>query len=150
MSPSQEPLTQSEIWDDSALVDSWNEALEEYKKYHSLHRNGGNVEDLLKSNQATSDAKNGTEEPPEPPGLNDDPAVSEMRKEATNGRQEDGTSISQHSHPLGGAPGPQGLLGSVRDEGLKRLLMSWYYAGYYTGLYEGQQDRSQQRESEQR
>lgn len=28
---------------------------------------------------------------------------------------------------------------AVQDEGLKRLLMSWYYAGYYTGLYEGQQ-----------
>jgi len=27
----------------------------------------------------------------------------------------------------------------VQDEGLKNLLMSWYYAGYYTGLYEGQQ-----------
>lgn len=27
----------------------------------------------------------------------------------------------------------------VRDENLKKLLMSWYYAGYYTGLYEGQQ-----------
>jgi len=27
----------------------------------------------------------------------------------------------------------------VHDEGLKNLLMSWYYAGYYTGLYEGQQ-----------
>lgn len=27
----------------------------------------------------------------------------------------------------------------VQDEGLKNLMMSWYYAGYYTGLYEGQQ-----------
>ena len=56
-------------------------------------------------------------------------------------------------------PGPHALLGSgswprffikcmavltyndtaVQDEGLKKLLMSWYYAGYYTGLYEGEQ-----------
>ncbi len=28
----------------------------------------------------------------------------------------------------------------VHDEGLKRLLMSWYYAGYYTGYYEGQRE----------
>jgi hypothetical protein len=28
---------------------------------------------------------------------------------------------------------------AVHDDGLKNLLMSWYYAGYYTGLYEGQQ-----------
>ena len=27
----------------------------------------------------------------------------------------------------------------VEDEGLKNLMMSWYFAGYYTGLYEGQQ-----------
>lgn len=27
----------------------------------------------------------------------------------------------------------------VKDETLKNLMMSWYYAGYYTGLYEGQQ-----------
>ena len=26
-----------------------------------------------------------------------------------------------------------------QDEGLKNLMMAWYYAGYYTGLYEGQQ-----------
>ena len=28
---------------------------------------------------------------------------------------------------------------SVKDEALKSLMMSWYYAGYYTGLYDGQQ-----------
>ena len=36
-------------------------------------------------------------------------------------------------------PLPPHLVGAVQDEGLKNLLMSWYYAGYYTGLYEGQQ-----------
>ncbi|CAK7265161.1 hypothetical protein SEPCBS119000_001371 [Sporothrix epigloea] len=33
---------------------------------------------------------------------------------------------------------PQTVLGGA-DENLKKLLMSWYYAGYYTGLHEGQQ-----------
>lgn len=28
---------------------------------------------------------------------------------------------------------------AVKDEALRNLMMSWYYAGYYTGLYEGQQ-----------
>lgn len=32
----------------------------------------------------------------------------------------------------------------MQDEGLKKLLMSWYYAGYYTGLYEGKQTRQGQ------
>ncbi|KAI1460865.1 hypothetical protein F4805DRAFT_415888 [Annulohypoxylon moriforme] len=148
MNSSKEGLSHNEIWDDSALVNSWNDALEEYKKYHSIHKNGGNVEDLLKSNQ-TSDAKTETEDVRKPSSPRSPKTDSEMRGEASNGGQEDGTSTFQHSHPHGGAPGPQGLLGSVRDEGLKRLLMSWYYAGYYTGLYEGQQNQSQQRESEQ-
>ncbi|KAG7294296.1 hypothetical protein NEMBOFW57_004367 [Staphylotrichum longicolle] len=39
--------THEEIWDDSALVDSWNEALEEYKKYHSIHARGGTVDDII-------------------------------------------------------------------------------------------------------
>jgi hypothetical protein len=27
----------------------------------------------------------------------------------------------------------------VQDEGLKNVMMSWYYAGYYSGIYEAQQ-----------
>jgi len=33
---SQSNISHAEIWDDSALVDSWNEALEEYKVRNSL------------------------------------------------------------------------------------------------------------------
>ncbi|OTA96707.1 hypothetical protein M434DRAFT_392644 [Hypoxylon sp. CO27-5] len=148
MDSSKEDLTHDEIWDDSALVNSWNDALEEYKKYHSIHRNGGNVEDLLKPNRTTSDAKNGTEEAYKEPSPRPPKTGSEMRGETANGEKEDGTSTTQHSHPLGGGPGPGGLLGSVRDESLKKLLMSWYWAGYYTGLYEGQRNQSQGQEPE--
>jgi hypothetical protein len=28
---------------------------------------------------------------------------------------------------------------TVKDENLKNIIMSWYYAGYYTGMYAGQQ-----------
>ncbi|KAK0740213.1 hypothetical protein B0T18DRAFT_331813 [Schizothecium vesticola] len=83
-----------QIWDDSALVDSWNDALAEYQKYHSIHAKGGAVEDLLDPEQETT---------------------KEMLTSS-----------------------------AVQDEGLKRLLMSWYYAGYYTGLYEGKQQAEQQ------
>ncbi|KAG5945451.1 hypothetical protein E4U53_006699, partial [Claviceps sorghi] len=31
MSSDQEILSHEEVWDDSALIDSWNEALAEYK-----------------------------------------------------------------------------------------------------------------------
>ncbi|KAK4895156.1 hypothetical protein LTR27_006765 [Elasticomyces elasticus] len=37
----------AEVWDDSALVNSWNEALEEYKKYHSLAAKGEKIELVL-------------------------------------------------------------------------------------------------------
>ncbi|KAI1487934.1 hypothetical protein F4809DRAFT_555766 [Biscogniauxia mediterranea] len=148
-------MTHDEIWDDSALVDSWNEALEEYKRYHSIHRHGGNVDDLRRSKpeQNGSDAKGSTDEIDSllDPGV--DTADTEMRGEAkeapvVDGRPEGGTSTTQHSHPHGLGPGPvpAGLLGSVRDEGLKRLLMSWYYAGYYTGYYEGQRDSPSQKD----
>ncbi|KAI5862356.1 hypothetical protein GGS23DRAFT_597578 [Durotheca rogersii] len=162
-----EKLSHSEIWDDSTLINSWNDALEEYRvwlklhpirnnlinqrllivsqKYHSIHRKGGNVEELLnQSSRTASDAKNSTEEADEPSSNRAPNPDPEMKEEVDNGRQEDGTSTSQHSHPPGGGPGPEGLLGSVRDENLKRLLMSWYYAGYYTGLYEGQRVSSEQ------
>jgi molybdopterin-biosynthesis enzyme MoeA-like protein len=39
----------------------------------------------------------------------------------------------------------------VQDEGMKNLMMSWYYAGYYTGLLEGQQKAfASMREAERR
>ncbi|KAK3386939.1 hypothetical protein B0H63DRAFT_143212 [Podospora didyma] len=38
-------------WDDSSLVESWNQALDEYKKYHSVHAAGGTVEDLIKDEE---------------------------------------------------------------------------------------------------
>jgi hypothetical protein len=34
---------------------------------------------------------------------------------------------------------PQVLINSVKDENVRNLMMSWYWAGYYTGLHEGQQ-----------
>ena len=55
-------LTHDEVWDDTALVDSWNKAVKEYKvlspssqtpqkltrrqKYHSIHAKGGSVDDI--------------------------------------------------------------------------------------------------------
>jgi len=37
MSKKQENLTHEEMWDDSALIDSWNEALQEYKVSMPMH-----------------------------------------------------------------------------------------------------------------
>ncbi|KAF2490932.1 hypothetical protein BU16DRAFT_565862 [Lophium mytilinum] len=38
-------------WDDSALVSSWEGALAEYKRYHSIHLEGKRVEDVLSSEE---------------------------------------------------------------------------------------------------
>ncbi|KIV79004.1 hypothetical protein PV11_06598 [Exophiala sideris] len=41
-------LSQAEIWDDSALIRSWNDAVAEYEYYHSIHAKGEDVEEILR------------------------------------------------------------------------------------------------------
>lgn len=67
-------LSDKEIWDDSALQNSWNEALQEYnvwkshdhpqldsifadftKRYHSIHARGEKVEDVLREFEGVND-----------------------------------------------------------------------------------------------
>ncbi|KAM0444145.1 hypothetical protein ACHAQK_002900 [Fusarium lateritium] len=142
MSKKQENLSQEEIWDDSSLIDSWNEALNEYKKYHSIHAKGGSLRDLESQNLAAIKAASDAEQPQAK--VTED---TELDLAATEEKKE---TPSTHNEAKGPAV-PQGLpsfpiqivLGSVQDESLKKLLMSWYYAGYYTGLYEGQQQNQQ-------
>ncbi|TKA63507.1 hypothetical protein B0A49_04534 [Cryomyces minteri] len=40
-------MSYNEVWDDSALLESWNEAVQEYKHYHSIHARGENVEEVV-------------------------------------------------------------------------------------------------------
>jgi hypothetical protein len=40
-------LQEKEMWDDSALIHTWDRALAEYKKYHSLQAQGKKLEDLV-------------------------------------------------------------------------------------------------------
>ena len=41
-------ISHAEIWDDSALLRSWNDALAEYDFYHSIHARGEDVEEVLR------------------------------------------------------------------------------------------------------
>ncbi|KAK1754573.1 hypothetical protein QBC47DRAFT_361624 [Echria macrotheca] len=131
--------TYEEIWDDSALVDSWNHAVDEYKKYHSIHAIGGAVEDILRAERENPgrNAKPETEGPP--PERKSDETGTGIDSESSQ------DAIKDEAEQAPGIPvmAPQMVLGSVQDEDLKRLLMSWYYAGYYTGLYEGKQKAQQ-------
>lgn len=203
------PLTQEEIWDDSALVQSWDEAVEEYKVrplylsrdsyltqcqqlYHSIHAKGENVEDVLREAEAAEAAEDaGMEQDGQRPdeaveAMEDDvgevPEVSrplvrckrsclsdsfqaaEEPPTATD-HQPSGTKHPAETAPTGAAAMPHAALSqgslpcidlaptianfrtSVQDEGLKNLMMAWYFAGYYTGLYEGQQRASQNNSS---
>ncbi|KAJ4294543.1 hypothetical protein N0V90_008234 [Kalmusia sp. IMI 367209] len=40
-------LDDRSAWDDSALIDSWDEAVAEYQKYHSISKSGKRLEDVL-------------------------------------------------------------------------------------------------------
>ncbi|KAK4957950.1 hypothetical protein LTR10_004375 [Elasticomyces elasticus] len=141
----------AEVWDDSALVNSWNEALEEYKKYHSLAAKGEKVELVLdrleKGEVETGDLEevNATTSAGIPVLVNGNSTSS---TNSTNRPVEEGSlpAVTQPSTTTQAMPATsataavsQMLLNQVQDDGLKNVMMSWYYAGYYTGLYEGQQ-----------
>jgi hypothetical protein len=175
------PLTQEEIWDDSALVQSWDEAVEEYKVrflylsrdlyltqlqqlYHSIHAKGENVEDILREAEAAERA--GLDQDGQKPdealdAMEDDDAAAataSAKAEQSSSTQVPDTAEEHPSatdqqpswtkHPtepaaMGAAAMPHAALAQVQDEGLKNLMMAWYFAGYYTGLHEGQQRASQ-------
>ncbi|EGE08164.1 hypothetical protein TEQG_06915 [Trichophyton equinum CBS 127.97] len=165
-------LTQEEIWDDSALLESWEEAAEEYRLYHSIQARGQKVEDVLRETEAEAsnaiedemqiETNAETENPSENMTVDvsetvaveesdgkikqvdicttsqvEDEAAPELTAEAEKADTVAPASANLANMPqlvLNGAPNPP----NIQDEGLKNLMMSWYFAGYYTGLYEGQ------------
>ncbi|OJD11778.1 hypothetical protein AJ78_07523 [Emergomyces pasteurianus Ep9510] len=173
----KKPLTQEEIWDDSALIQSWDEAVEEYNLYHSIQARGENVDDFLKAEDARVRAEDeaavgdGYGEHAAGPQQHGHPeARSEPANEEANDQEIEAARTDLHgehegnqetpsaklnpeaNHAVGGgfANMPQlvsqgGDTASGTDEGLKNLMMAWYFAGYYTGLYEGQQRGANQR-----
>ncbi|KAL8336422.1 hypothetical protein RB601_000300 [Gaeumannomyces tritici] len=142
MADAEIDLSNGDVWDDSALIDSWNQALDEYKKYHSIYAGkrpeAADVpESQKKPSENRLDAKTETNKVPPVPGTRETSAGKE-----TTGSVADPNGVANARI----APPPEALIGSVQDEGLKSMLMAWYYAGYYTGLYEGQQKAPAQQE----
>ncbi|CAG7917123.1 unnamed protein product [Penicillium olsonii] len=169
-------MTHEEIWDDSALVQSWDDAVEEYQLYHSIHARGENVEEVLKAAESGSvagvevvedvnlHAENGTEDPEnEDVAMTIDEAASEHEPAPEPAPTTQTVTSSAAEAPAAALPMPhpvmangmssfairvkQSLTCIVKDEALKNLMMSWYYAGYYTGLHEGQQQAGQGKSS---
>ncbi|KAL1965109.1 hypothetical protein VTN77DRAFT_6022 [Rasamsonia byssochlamydoides] len=170
-------LTHEEIWDDSALVRSWDEAVEEYKLYHSIHARGENVEEVLRkaeeaelagrdinevdyggkpmdtvttktgapmtavedeSARIADNAQQTTPADDEP-----EPATSNATPQQEEAANANASGAIPFAAPGGAASMPNAVLGEVQDQGLKNLMMAWYFAGYYTGLYEGQRRAAQ-------
>ncbi|KAJ0414977.1 hypothetical protein BJY00DRAFT_294189 [Aspergillus carlsbadensis] len=156
-------LTQEEIWDDSALVRSWDEAVEEYRLYHSIHAKGENVEDVLREAEAAAQAEAEAEAAIGGAGswtrvdaekddemADAEPATAVHVPEAAtaNGSTQrvdrpskDGSTAAWTAPQACGMPPPGFPQG--QDEGLKNLMMAWYYAGYYTAQYEEQKRKNQ-------
>ncbi|KAF2430662.1 hypothetical protein EJ08DRAFT_588712 [Tothia fuscella] len=149
-------LSDPRVWDDTVLVESWNEALEEYKKYHSIHAQGKRLEDVLTDEELVRlKMKRPPREPVKEIQVHDvvqeddvNMAIAGEEREPqvptnmTNGTTESHAPQKEQSASKKApvvATMPQTLLANVQDDNLKNLMMSWYYAGYYTGLYEGQQ-----------
>ncbi|KAL5120066.1 hypothetical protein ACEQ8H_001891 [Pleosporales sp. CAS-2024a] len=160
-------------WDDAFLIESWNAAVDEYKKYHSIHKSGKRLEDALTAEELEAlrqygdprgtpahtdrgrdyaedvadgaamaapvedpDGGGGGDGDTEQPDADDD--------DGDDGRhQEPRRPQPQHSQPAAAQDPPnampQAVLGTVQDDHLRNMLMSWYYAGYYTGLHAGLQ-----------
>ncbi|KAI4223542.1 MAG: hypothetical protein LQ349_007411 [Xanthoria aureola] len=180
MGKKRKHLSHEEIWDDSALVDSWDLALQEYQLYHSIHARGERVEDVLREAEGpedlpkdekadmdnmTSEHLSGTphvhhpeDEEVEDGEIEDNPLIDVGTvHETMRVKNQDELPAAEESCPppptvenapqsipeAAGVPGVlmngEALLihAAVEDDGLKNLMMSWYYAGYYTGLYEG-------------
>ncbi|KAL7274041.1 hypothetical protein RUND412_003082 [Rhizina undulata] len=202
MASAENELTHEEIWDDSMLVNAWDEALQEYKKYHSIQATGGDMKAILRDAEAEAEMQ---EAPPlvsqedrkdfYEPSIEDGELEEEAGEYGESQQQEEKSrtivpevpsnekippSLENSSLDVGSTnheqlkqstgigedaiqtpgqtprhshnqmfqlpPLPQIAVGSVDNEALRNLMMSWYYAGYYTGLYEGQQQQQKQQQ----
>ncbi|KAL9109626.1 MAG: hypothetical protein Q9187_008145, partial [Circinaria calcarea] len=169
MGHKRKALSQAEIWDDSALLQSWDDALGEYKLYHSIYARDERVEDVIREAEAEEekgdgdadlqmnesaapldqgnkdeDLEDGEVEDHEQASIPPDskPPQVALSSEPYSPRPQ---SETKTTNPPSGVPGlPQTVIdGSSQNEALKNLMMSWYWAGYYTGHYEGQMQAQQ-------
>ncbi|KAF2266608.1 hypothetical protein CC78DRAFT_531414 [Lojkania enalia] len=161
-------LEDKNIWDDTALIKSWDEAVAEYKRYHSIQAEGKRLEEALSEEELKQLREDyGDLVGESEPRSNDTVSKNTTNQEQVNEFQEmpngggpiedvtravgePSTSESQEQQSASRAPEPrhdeapaavmpQALLGTVQDGNLRNVMMAWYYAGYYTGLQAGQQ-----------
>ncbi|KAI9756359.1 MAG: hypothetical protein M1815_003782 [Lichina confinis] len=158
-SKAKDGLSNDEIWDDTALIQSWDDALEEYKLYHSIQARGERIEDVLIEATSTATALGNAQKPranvaehsSETDHLEDGEVqeAKETPEQAKPSEVDDGLQASRPAEAQSsavdrrfhgeGASLPANLAGQAQDEALQNLMMAWYYAGYYTGLHQGRE-----------
>ncbi|USP76470.1 hypothetical protein yc1106_03744 [Curvularia clavata] len=193
-------MSDKHAWDDSLLISSWEDALNEYKgraevpQYPPVWQKTGrcidqgraeriarvsaarvlptkpseakssnasrDYGDLMEETEAMSTAAetNGVADRDDASMSNADVVCVTQPQDNSLVQQEPDRSEQQNidhaqspsaeavTAPVGAEPladaMPQAILGTVKDENLKNIMMSWYYAGYYTGLHAGQQQQA--------
>lgn len=151
-------MSDQNAWDDSVLIDSWDDAVLEYKKYHSIHTSGKRLEDVLTKEELEALRGDHGDLIQDTETTGNTLTSSTAEQVCTNATrincmegehpsQPEQSRITDTAGPAleNGdqlASIPQALLKSVPDDNLKNIMMSWYYAGYYTGLHVGQQQAS--------
>lgn len=159
-------LSHEEIWDDSALLRSWNDALAEYEFYHSIHARGEDVEEVLRRAEMESDEAGQGKDDAQSKGEDgidgDEGEIIEDEGEIMEGEQgevgaaavnrtsgaltEPGivleTRVETQAQPVNDTveadTGKTGTSTLSSDQLLENIKMSYYWAGYYSGLYDAQ------------
>ena len=168
----RELLSEAEIWDDRALVRTWEEAVKEYEFYHSLASRGlgrGNLElERVLDEVEREDGEGGDEEKGDVEEGEIDEDVTAIEPNLTNGENlqhgsGSGNEIAKegsgeqrtpsHNPPESTtqkhASGDVGVdaasveAATQEQTSLDNLKMAYYWAGYYSGLHDGQQKQKQ-------
>ncbi|KNZ80013.1 hypothetical protein J132_07979 [Termitomyces sp. J132] len=149
-------LTHDEIWDDSALIDAWDAATEEYEAYHGPDQ-GWKKEAIHKSPLWYNTPK-AKDSHASSNGKISIPAVPESDEQENSQPLDFDTFMPSHNPALdvfGPENAPEFLLGASRpivsqDEAFTRALGAMYWCGYWTAMYHAQRqsDRKQSTEDE--
>ncbi|KAG6879016.1 hypothetical protein C0992_005843 [Termitomyces sp. T32_za158] len=144
-------LTHDEIWDDSALVDAWNAATEEYEAYHGPDK-GWKKEPIHKSplwyNVPKAVGRDNHTMSNEKVPIH---TVSEFDEQENSQPLDFETFMPSHNPALDVTP-PLGLKTPrpvvSQDEAFTRALGAMYWSGYWTAMYHAQRQIAQEQSGE--
>ncbi|KAF7363268.1 hypothetical protein MSAN_00981900 [Mycena sanguinolenta] len=132
-------LTHEEIWDDSALIDAWNAATEEYEALNGPDK-GWKTEPVHKSPlwynvPPTKPPNKKTKTESTAANLQAGPSRTEA-----GGKEEEGDSQpldfdTTTGYPFSGAVPPPSVSIASQDEAFTRALEAMYWGGYWTAVY---------------